>query len=483
VIANKRQKVVIIGGGLLGTAAARELSRLDLDITLIEKEPEVSFGVSKASSSIVHPGFRYWKPEQLRSSIVKEGHTLLRSISEEISAPYEEVGELIVARNEDEMEILSKLKKQGETNGLTSLEIIDKKRLMEMEPYLTDEAIAALWAPTAAISSSFEFTIALAESAEKNGVNIKLETEVTGIKKDNKGYIVLTNNGDFHADYVINAAGLGVSKVAAMAGDRLPIKGQRGQEYIMDKNSGYLVKHMVFPAKGPFVIPTVHGNLMIGTTKEELEDYDDTSTTGEAFAKIFSSVKKLVPELNRGQLIQEFAGVRPNPESGDVEITDKVPGFISICSGSPGVQASVAMAKRITERLAKENPELKARDDFDPYRDRIPCFSDMSIEEKREIIKKDSRYSHVICRCETVTEGEIVEAIKRGARTIDGVKYRVRAGMGRCHGGFCGPRVAGILARELKVPMEKIKKNKSGSYYVMLKTKELLLQSGGDARC
>lgn len=474
----RQQTIVVIGGGLLGTAAARELAKYDLEILLIEKEPEVSFGVSKASSSIVHPGFRYWNPKQLRSRAVKEGQKILRTVCKELSVSYREIGEIVVARNEAETEIIHRLKKQGETNGLTNLEIIDQERLHRMEPFVSEEATAALWAPTAAITTSFELAIAMAESAEKNGVKILLETEVLGIKKDRNGYVVSTNKGDIYCDFVINAAGLGVSSVAAMIGDELPIKGERGQEYIMDKNSGNLVNHMVFPAKGPFIIPTAHGNLMIGTTKEPVTDYSDNVTTAEAFKKIFLAAKKLVPALDQGQVIQGFAGIRPNPASGDVAVTDKVPGFISISSGSPGIQTSVYLAGMVRDRLEKQIPGLKRRNDFDPYREPIPCFNSMSLEEKQKIIERDPSYSHVVCRCETVTEGEIVEAIRRGARTMDGVKYRVRAGMGRCHGGFCGPRVAAILARELNISMEEVRKNTAGSYYVTSKAKELLLRTG-----
>jgi glycerol-3-phosphate dehydrogenase len=478
-VKQNKPKVVIIGGGLVGAAAAREMSRYDLDIIIIEKEPEVSLGISRASSCIIHPGFRYWEPGKLRTKAVKEGINKLPQISKELSVEYKEMGEIVVARNEEERERLNTLKKQGETNGLNNLKMISKDELKELEPNVTSEAIAALLAPTAAISSSFELCIALAESAIKNGVNIRRETEILGIKKEKNGFIIETNKGEIQADFIVNASGLNVDKIAKMVGDELPIKGVRGEEYIIDKKSGSLINHLIFPAKGPFVIPTIHGNLMLGTTQEQVEDYDDNAITAKAFGKIFKGAQSLIPDLARDQVIRGFAGVRANPLSGDIEITSKVPGFVSVCLGSPGIQTSLIVAEWIVDIFKKQGLQLVTRSDFDPYREPIIKFNNLSIEEKRKLVAKDQRYAHVVCRCETITEAEMVEAIRRGACTVDGVKYRTRAGMGRCQGGFCGPRVARIISRELGIPMNKVRKNILDSNYVLIKTKELLLEEVG----
>lgn len=476
-MASKKKHVAVIGGGLIGCAAARELSKYDVNVSLIEKESEVALGVSRASSSIVHPGFRYWKPGTLRAQAVREGLVEIEKLSLELEFPFSTVGEIVVAWDESGIEKIKTLKQQGETNGLTDLTIIGPDELRELEPNVTEEAVAALYSPTAAVSSSFECTIAMAESAELNGADIHCNTTVLEIMKEKDSFIICTDKGEIKADFVINAAGLYVDEIAKMAGSRLPLAPERGQEFIFDKNIGSIVKHMVFPAKGSFVIPTVHGNVMMGTTKEVPEDLRDTQVTAAAWKKVFNSAQTLIPSIRPESIIRGFAGIRPQPEAGDIVIADDVPGFISACSGSPGIQTSVVMAGWIRDRLEKQGLVLKKRVDFVPERKKIRSFAAMTDKEREAAVNEDPLYGHVICRCETVTEAEILEAIKRGARTLDGVKYRTRAGMGRCQGGFCGPRIARILSEQLGIPMEKVQKNVSGTFYVVKKAKELILEA------
>lgn len=476
-MADQNYQVVVIGSGLVGSAIAHELSKYDLNTALIEKEQEVALGVSRASSSIVHPGFRYWKPGTLRALAVKEGIEEIKNLSEQLDFPYETVGELIVAWDEAGIEKIETLKRQGETNGLTNLRIITADELKEMEPNVTDAAISALYSPNAGISSSFECAIALAESAEINNVNILYNTEVLDIIKDKNGFILSTTKGKISSQYIINAAGLFTDEIAQKVGSSLPIKPERGQEFIFDKNIGSIVNHMVFPAKGSFVIPTVHGNIMVGTTKEVPKNFRDNQVTAAAWDKIFNAATKLIPSLPKEYIIRGFAGIRPQPAIGDISIVSDIPRFISACTGSPGIQTSVVVSKWIIKELKKQGIKLVKRDDFIPERKRIESFASMTNKERENAISANPLYGHVICRCETVTEAEIIEAIRRGARTIDGVKYRTRAGMGRCQGGFCGPRIARILSEQLNIPMNKVQKNVSGTFYVAKKAKELILEA------
>jgi len=473
----KPPRIAVIGSGIVGTAIARELSKYDAEIFILEKEPEISLGATRASSSIVHPGFRYWKPGTLRARAVREGLDEIKRLSTILEFPFKEVGELIVARNEDEYPKLNKYMEQGKTNGLENLRMITAEELRDLEPNICDDAIGAMFAPSAAVAGSFDCAIAFAESAQINGASIHTDEEVLSIRKDKDKFIIETELTTYSVDIVINAAGGHVEKLAKMLGEELPIILQRGQEYVFDKSVGDLVNHMVFPASGAFVIPTVHGNLMVGTCKTNVNDTRDTPITQAVWDKVFKGAQALIPALSRSSVIRGFAGVRPNPADGDIQIVDTVKGAVSAVTGSPGIQTSVIVAKWVVEKLTAQGFEFTKKDDFIPERENIKAFSSMTEVEREKAVAEDPMYSHLICRCEHVSEAEIVEAIRRGARTMDGVKYRTRAGMGRCQGGFCGPRVAQIISRETGIPVEKILKNSSMSMYVKTKTKEILLES------
>jgi len=473
----KKTKIAIIGGGIVGTTAARELSKYDAEIFIIEKEPEISLGTTRASSSIVHPGFRYWKPGTLRAKAVKEGIEEIEKLSTILQYPYRKVGFLIVAMSEDDLPALKTFMDHGQTNGLTNLRMISVEELREMEPNICKEVIGAMYAPNGGVAGSFDCAFAFAESAQLNGVSIYTNEEVLSIIKEKEKFIIETTLNTYSVDVVINAAGGHTDKIAHMLGEELPLELQRGQEYVFDKSVGGIINHGVFPVHGAFIVPTVHGNLMVGTCKTIVNDTRDTPVTQAVWDKNSKGAQKLVPALPKSALIRGFAGVRPVPLSGDISIVDTVVGAVSVLTGSPGIQTSIIIAKWIVDKLAAQGIDLRKRTDFIPERENIKAFSHMTNLEREKAVAKDPRYSHLICRCESVSEAEIVEAVRRGARTMDGVKYRTRAGMGRCQGGFCGPRVAQIISRETGIPVEKILKNIDGSVYVKSKTKEILLDS------
>jgi len=475
--------VLIIGAGVVGTCVARSLSRYKLNVILVEKEEDVGFGVSKANSSIVHAGFH----ERLgtkKASLCVAGNSMYERICQELDVPFKRCGALVVALEDKELQILEELKIQGEKNKVSGLKIVGKDILFQLEPNLTRKVKAALYSPTVGVVSPYELTIALMENARRNGVKIFLNTKVKNIISQQNGVKkVETQRGIFLANYIINAAGLFADEIAGMIGEKFAISPRKGEEYILDKKTDELVKHVIFPlpkeeTKGILVIPTVDGNLMIGPTAKRVKDKFDLTTTIEGVKKILQEVKKIVPAISASNIIAAFAGLRATSDTSDgdfvIELSSKVRGFINLVGiDSPGLTAAPAIAEMVVNILKKEGLRLVPKENFDPHR-RWVRFSRLSLEQRDKLIKKDKRYGNIICRCENVTEAEIVEAIRRGARTLDGVKFRTRAGMGRCQGGFCTPRVVKIMARELNIPPEKITKRGGKSNILWCKTKEPL---------
>jgi len=471
--------VVIIGAGIAGAAIARELSRYQAQVVLVEKEAEVSFGSTKASTAIIHPGFPV-AGASLKTKLILEGNQIFEHLAEELDITFEKLGELTIAKNKDELESLRKLKDVGQASGIPRLEMVDRQKLQYMEPNITKDAIGALYAPTAAIVLPFEVTIALAENAAQNGVKILLNTEVTDIARlQNGNLMVRTNKGNIKTKFVVNAAGLFADHVASMVGaNDFTIIPHKGEEYLLDKRVDNLINRPLFPmVDWSLVIPTVDGNIVLGTTYSRVENRHDLATTRSGFERIFGIAQQLVPALSPTDTIRSFAGLRAmNSRTSDyiIESVDREPEFINVVLGSPGITSAPAVAKLVVEILVGQGFNLVENPHFNPERIHIPRFSECSDREKKALIAKDSQYSHVVCRCETVTEGEIVEAIRRGARTIDGVKYRTRAGMGRCQGGFCGPRVIQILARELNIPVTEVTKRGHDSNVLLFENKQIL---------
>ena len=477
--------VVIIGAGIAGAVVARELSKYELRVVVIEKWTEVGFGVTKATHSFIHCGL----PEEnapLLNRLVLEGNAMFDKLTDDLDVPFERIGKLLVVTRESDVRVLEEKKKQGKLAKVPGLRIIDAEELKAMEPNITDEAVAALYTPTTGLVSPWGLVTALVENAIINGIQIMLDARVTGIRPDNNHtFAVETTKGSIRTRFVVNAAGLFTDEVARMVGQDdfniLPLKQQR---YILDDKITGLVNHLIrSPISGDFVSPTKkelapkRSNTILGFTAERVKNKYDVETSIEGFQRIFSYARKIIPSISARDVINSFAGLVPlNDRTADyiIGLFEKVPQFINVVLGSSGVSASPAVAKLVRDILANEGLALIKKRDFNHKRPGIVGFRGISDSRKQALIAKDPQYSHVVCRCETVTEGEIVEAIRRGARTIDGVKYRTRAGMGRCQGGFCGPRVIQILARELNVPVTEVTKKGVGSPLLLYKSKELL---------
>lgn len=493
----KMYDVVIIGAGVIGSFIARELAKYDLNILLLEKGPDVASGSSKANTAIVHSGYSP-KPGTLKAKLNKIANPLFEKICEELDVPFKRIGSLLVAFDEEGVEKVKKKYKRGIKNNINSLEIIDRKRLLEMEPNLNKDAICALYAPTTGIVGPWEFTIALAENAVDNGVTLKLNTKVEDIHKSKIGYQITTNQGIVEAKYVINCAGLFADEINNMVAPcTFKIVPKRGNYYVLDKKVGNIVNHVIFQGhkkelKNIIVTPTVHGNLLIGPGAVEIEDKTDLKTTRKELELVRKSSKITIEDIPFEETITTFAALRPKSEilvkdeegkmvfsEGEqdfiIGIPKEAPGFINVAGiKSPGLTASPAISKYVVEIFKKISGELKINPAFNPRRRRVIRFSELTDREKAEVIKKDARYGNIVCRCEQITEGEIVDSIHRnvGATTLDGVKRRVRAGMGRCQGGFCAAKVMDILARELKKDIVDIKKDSPNSYILTQDDKE-----------
>ncbi|MBF0253341.1 MAG: NAD(P)/FAD-dependent oxidoreductase [Candidatus Omnitrophica bacterium] len=469
----KKYDIIIIGGGVIGNSIARELSKYDLKIALLEKEAELAFGVSKSNSGIIHPGTQN-SPDSLKGKLCVEGNKLMREIAIDLGVDLKEVGELIVIFDANDMPSLEKLKHEGETLGVPGLVIVDRLWLDENEPNLNKEAAAALYAPSAAIISPYRLVYDLSENAKKNGVEIFTLSEVTGINiisEKEERFELLCPDNKFKTKYVINAGGLYSDKISQMVGlNYFQITPRKGEEYILDKKREYITKHLIFPlptatSKGTLIIKTSDGNPMIGPTALENHEKEDLSTTEAGRNAVVSAAKKMIPAIDSNDIIAYFSGQRPvSGKDFIIKHEDKVPGFINVAGiQSPGLTASPAIAKMVSDILRKTGLEMKKKEVFYQTRNKTKHLFSMSINDAEELIKNDKDYGDIVCRCEMVSKKEISEAIKRGAKTLDGIKFRTRAQAGRCHGGFCTTRIMRILSEELGVSMTKITKRGPGT--------------------
>lgn len=471
----RQADVVVIGGGITGTAVLAALARFDLSCVLVEKEPDIAAGTTKANSAILHAGFDA-PTGSMKAKMNVEGNRLYHELQDELDLDIQWTGSLVCATTEEEEAQIKDLEARGEANGVPGLEIWDGDKVREKEPNLSASIRSALWAPTAGICWPFGMAAAFAENAVENGAEILRDCEVKGIRvEDGKGFVVVTTQGDIRARFVVNAAGVFADKVSAMAGDTsFSIHPRKGEYILFDKTAqGKMVKGIVFPAptkttKGILVCATTHGNTFIGPNAQEQDSRDDTAVTTAGMDEIIAGAKKLVPELPMGASITEFAGVRAVSDTNDFIVgeSNTVKGLFHAAGiQSPGLTSAPAIARFLAEEIAKASG-AKKKADAEKGRPAQIAFRELSRDEQAKLIAKDERYGRVICRCETITEGEIVDAIRRpcGARTVDGVKRRTRAGMGRCQGGFCGPRVIEILSRELGIPVPKVRKDGSDSY-------------------
>jgi glycerol-3-phosphate dehydrogenase len=463
---------------------ARELSRYNLKVALLEKQNDVSEGATKANSAIVHAGY---DPEvgTLMARLNVRGCELTEKYAEELDVPYKKIGSLVVAFSEEEMATIQELYERGNTNGVPDQRIIRREELVKMEPRIGDQAVGALFSPSAGIVGPWEFCIALTENAVVNGVELFLNTEVVDIKKENDEFTLYTANPDLETlktKYIINAAGIYSDAIMGMVGEReFKIKPRKGQYFVLDKSQGPLANHVIFQCpsvlgKGILVSPTVHGNLIVGPDAEDNVERDDTSTSKEQLAFIQHEANRSIKGINYRESIRNFAGLRAQSDRSDfiIEEAKSVKGLINLAGiKSPGLTSAPAIAEDAAKILENLGVALEPKENFNPTR-RQTHFMKLTPEEKAKKIKEDPTFGRIICRCENITEGEIIEAIHRpvGALTLDGVKRRVRPGMGRCQGGFCGPRVLEIISRELHVPLEEIMQDTNGSYVLVGETKK-----------
>ncbi len=468
-----RYDVIIVGAGVVGCAVARELSRYRLDVLLMDKECEAGFGTSKANSGIIHAG-HHGDPATLKGRLEWEGNQAWDRLADELGFGFERIGELTVAFDDDDRRTLSELEAQGRDKGVTGLERWDAERVRREEPALSEEIVEALFAPTAGVVNPYEACFTLAENAHANGVVTSFEDPVISIDRIDDGFRVHGRNGTVDGRFVVNAAGLFADEIAAMVGlDGPTIRARKGEEYLLDKRLQGYVKRLIFPSptptsKGVLIIPTYDGTLMVGPTAHWALK-DDLTTTAEGAAEVFEKVRRLAPGISERDCIAEFAGLRAVAEGEDFVVgATAVPGFVQAAGiQSPGLTAAPALAEMVVRALKDEGLALQADPEFDPRLAPPVRFATASAEEQAALVASDPGYGRIVCRCEIVTEGEVVDAIERGARTLDGLKFRTRAGMGRCQGGFCTWRCMELLSSEADMPVPAVTKRGGGSWVVL----------------
>ncbi len=473
--------VAIIGSGVTGGMIARELSRYDLKICILEKMNDVAMGATRANSAIVHAGFDA-KEGSAKAKFNVKGSEMMEQTAKELGVKYKKNGSLVIGFNEDDKKEIENLYHRGCANGVKDLQILDKQAVHTLEPNLSEAVECALYAPTGAIICPYELTIAAVGNAMDNGAELMTNFEVTKLNKTDDGYEAVSADGrTVTSRIVINAAGLYADEIAAMAGDTsFTIHPRRGEYILLDKECGDMVSHTIFRTpskmgKGILVTPTVDGNLLAGPTSVDMEDKDDTATTAEGFSKIIKEAQENVSGIPFGKTITSFCGLRAAGSTGDFVINAPTPGFINVAGiESPGLSSAPAIAEYVTELVAEQGVVLTAKKDFNPYRAPMHYFREASLEEKMEVIRKDKSYGKIVCRCEGISEGEILAALRTNpkAADLDGVKRRTRAQMGRCQGGFCSPHIVEMIAAELNIPMEKVTKSGGESYVNVSRTKE-----------
>ena len=473
--------IIVIGAGVIGCAVARELSRCRARVLVIEKNTDVCEGTSKANSAIVHSGYDA-KNGTLMARFNVRGNAMMDELCAELDVPFKRIGSLTVCTDEADLPKLKELCARGVKNGVPGLRIVERGELLEMEPNIADGVIAALYAPTAGIICPFKLTIALAENAAVNGAEFMMDTCVTGISKSDGAWRVVTDKGEYTARAVVNAAGVYSDELNnTVSSCKLHITPRRGDYILLDRAAGGHVRHTVFQlptklGKGVLVTPTVHGNTIVGPTAFDVDDKEDTATTAQAISDILTKSAVSIKDLPTRQVITSFSGLRAHEDGHEFIVgeAEGAEGFFN-CAGveSPGLSSAPAIAEYVAE-LIKDKYGLAAKEDFIAARRDILDPKTLSVEERNELIRREPAYGTIVCRCESVTEGEIIDAIRRpvGARTLDGVKRRTRAGMGRCQAGFCSPKVMDILVRELGIGMEDIRKSGPDSHIVIGRTKE-----------
>lgn len=464
---------IIIGGGVTGTSIAYNLSKREGKFLLIEKNEDLCTETSKANSGICHGGYDA-DPGSMKAKMNVLGNHMMEEESKKLNFPYKKIGTLVLCHNENDLDKLQKLYDQGMENGVSGMKILKRDEVLELEANITDDVVAALYCKEAGIVDPFLMNIAFGEASNINGVDYCFNEKVIDTIKKDDYWIVKTEKNTYETKTIINAAGVHSDEIHNKVSDeKYEIRARRGEYLLLDKDSKGFVNHVMFnlpteKGKGILVTPTIDENTLVGPTSDFIDDKEDTRSTREHLEEVIEKSNDTVKNVPVRMVITSFSGNRAHEKGGDFILKESLDGFFD-CIGieSPGLTSAPAigayMAKLVSEKL-----DLKDKKDFTYDRKPTPKTSEMSLEDHDDLIKKDKRYGKIICRCESVTEGEIVDAINRplGARTVDGVKRRVRATAGRCQGGFCLPRVMEILARELGIDYDDVVKNGKDSYYI-----------------
>lgn len=474
----KMYDAVIIGAGIAGGMIARKLSEYNMKICILEKENDVAMGATKANSAIVHAGFDA-KEGTLKAKLNVRGSNIMKQVTENLGVKYKQNGSLVIGFNETDRQTIQELLARGIKNGVQGLEIVEGERLFALEPNLSKNVKCALYAPTGAITCPYELTVAAIGNAMDNGAHLKLNYEVTDIKRSDDGYIIHSAGDSLEAKIVINAAGIYSDKIAAMVGDTsFDVHPRAGEYILLDKECGTLVSHTIFRTptklgKGILISPTVDGNLLAGPTSEDKTDKEDKKTTPDNLKKIMREAAENMNGIPFNKSITSFCGLRAAGSTGDFIINSPIDGFVNVAGiESPGLTAAPAIAEYVLDMIL-ENYEFEKKTDYNPKRKSMTYFRDADTEEKNRIIKENSAYGKIVCRCEGVTEGEIIDAITTNpkATDLDGIKRRTRAQMGRCQGGFCMPSVVELLSEHLGIPYEEVTKCGGKSIVNTAKTK------------
>ena len=473
--------VVVIGAGVTGAAVARELAKYEARICVLERCEDVCCGTSKANSAIVHAGYDA-QPGTLMARLDVEGSYRIPQLARDLDFPYRNNGSLVLCMHEEDLPLLQALYDRGRRNGVSALRMVTREEILRMEPHVREDVVAGMEAATGGIVCPFGMNIAFAENAAENGVEFRFDTAVTGFARTREGWTVHTDRGDVAARAVVNAAGVYADVLHNLVSTRrLHITPRRGEYYLLDKTTGGYARHTLFQlpgkyGKGVLVAPTVHGNTIVGPTAIDIDDREGVNTTAEGLEQVMRKAANIVKDAPLRQVITSFAGLRAHEDGHEFVIgeAEGAPGFFD-CAGieSPGLSASPAIGRMAAE-LVRDKLLLRRKAHYKATRRGIVNPAALPFEERRALIGENPAYGRIICRCEGISEGEILDAIHRplGARSLDGVKRRVRAGMGRCQGGFCAPRVMEILARELDLPMEEITKSGGGSRLIVGENKD-----------
>ncbi len=473
--------IAVIGAGVVGGMIARALSAYRLSVCILEKGHDVAVGASCANSAIVHAGFDA-QEGSLKARLNVRGSELMAGVCEELGVKYKNNGSLVIGFCDEDRETVETLRRRGEANGVKGLRVIDQAELRRLEPNISENAVCALWAPTGGIVCPYELTIAAVGNAMDNGADLRLDFCVSSIDRIAGGWRIRAGAEAVEAAAIINAAGVYADGIARMVGDNsFSIHPRRGEYVLLDKECGGLVSHTIFRTptkmgKGILVTPTVDGNLLTGPTSVDMQDKEDKATTAEGLSRVMTEAQENVRGIPFGKSITSFCGLRAVGSTGDFIINRFGEGFFNVAGiESPGLSSAPAIAEYVLELLRQAGVKLEPKPGYNPRRPAMHAFREASAEEKNRIIRENPAYGRVICRCETVTEGEILAAIRTNPRPrdLDGVKRRTRAQMGRCQGGFCSPYIVGLLAEELHIPYEAVTKSGGKSVINVGRTKEV----------